>query len=61
MENFDMLFTEVNHISTAQRNIEQVQEQLKNQLDLSGAAMDQYSAEQRMIAQQVKANGQAVA
>jgi hypothetical protein len=30
-------------------------------MDIRGAAMDQYSQEQHMIAQQVKANGQAVA
>jgi len=38
-----------------------VQQQLKTQLDIRGAAIDQYSQEQHMIAQQVKANGQAVA
>lgn len=54
MQQFDLLFTQVNNISV-------VQQQLKTQMDIRGAAMDQYSAEQHMIAQQVKANGQAVA
>jgi hypothetical protein len=30
-------------------------------MDIRGAAMDQYSAEQHMIAKQVKANGVAMA
>ena len=34
---------------------------MKAQMDIRGAAMDNYSAEQHMIAQQVKANGAAVA
>jgi hypothetical protein len=34
---------------------------MKVQMDIRGAAMDNYSAEQHMIAQQVKANGAAVA
>jgi hypothetical protein len=54
MEHFDLLFTQLNDLSV-------VQQQLKSQLDIRGAAMDQYSQEQHMIAQQVKANGQAVA
>ena len=54
MENFDLLFSQVNEIGV-------VQQQMKSQMDIWGAAMDQYSAEQHMIAQQVKANGVAVA
>jgi len=54
MENFDLLFSQVNEIGV-------VQQQMKSQMDIRGAAMDQYSAEQHMIAQQVKANGAAVA
>lgn len=54
MKNFDLLFSQMNDIGV-------VQQQLKTQLDIRGAAMDQYSAEQHMIAQQVRANGQAVA
>jgi len=54
MENFDLLFSQMNDIGV-------VQQQLKTQMDIRGAAMDQYSTEQRMIGQQVKANGAAVA
>jgi hypothetical protein len=54
MENFDLLFSQMNELGV-------VQQQVKTQLDIRGAAMDQYSQEQHMIAQQVKANGQAVA
>jgi uncharacterized membrane protein YkoI len=38
-----------------------VQTQMKTQMDLRGAAMDQYSQEQHMIAQKIKANGAAIA
>jgi len=54
MEQFDLLFTRVNDIG-------ELQQQMKAQMDIRGAAMDNYSAEQHMIAQQVKANGAAVA
>jgi len=54
MENFDLLFSQVNEIGV-------VQQQMKSQMDIRGAAMDQYLAEQHMITQQVKANGAAVA
>jgi hypothetical protein len=54
MGNFDLLFSQINDMSM-------VQQSLKAQMDLSSAAVDKYSAEQQMIAQQVKANGQAVA
>ena len=54
MEQFDLLFTRVN-------DIRELQQQMKAQMDIRGAAMDNYSAEQHMIAQQVKANGAAVA
>ena len=54
MENFDLLFSQVNEIGV-------VQQQMKSQMDIRGAAMDQYSAEQYIIAQQVKANGAVVA
>ena len=49
MENFDLLFSQVNEIGL-------VQQQMKSQMVIRGAAMDQYTAEQHMIAQQVKAN-----
>lgn len=54
MEQFDLLFTRVNDIG-------EVQQQMKTQMDIRGQAMDNYSAEQHMITQQVKANGAAVA
>ena len=54
MEHFDLLFTRVNDIG-------EVQQQMKQQMDIRGAAMDAYSAEQHLIAQQVKANGAVVA
>lgn len=54
MTNFDLLFNQVTEINTVQR-------QMKTQMDIRAAAMDQYSQEQHLIAQQVKANGQAVA
>ena len=54
MEHFDLLFIRVNDIG-------EVQQQMKAQMDIRGEAMDNYSAEQHMIAQQVKANGAAVA
>ena len=44
MEHFDLLFTRVNDIG-------ELQQQMKAQMDIRGAAMDNYSAEQHMIAQ----------
>jgi hypothetical protein len=38
-----------------------MQAQMKTQMDLRGAAMDQYSQEQHLIAQQIQANGAAIA
>lgn len=54
MEQFDLLFRRVNDIG-------KVQQQMKTQMDIKGAAMDHYTTEQHMIAQQVKANGAAAA
>jgi hypothetical protein len=54
LEHLDLLFSRMNDIG-------EVQQQLKAQMDIRGAAMDNYSAEQHMIAQQVQANGSAVA
>ena len=54
MEQFVLLFTRVIDIG-------ELQQQMKAQMDIRGAAMDNYSTEQHMIAQQVKANGAAVA
>jgi len=54
MEHLDLLFSRVDDIGT-------VQQQMKAQMDIRGAAMDSYSEQQQLIAQQVKANGAAVA
>lgn len=54
MEQFDLLFTRVDDIGA-------VQQQMKAQMDIRVAAMDTYMAEQHLIAQQVQANGAAVA
>jgi hypothetical protein len=54
MEHFDLLFTQVNDIG-------EVQQQMKTQMDIGGQALDHYTAEQHLIAQQVKANGAAIA
>ena len=54
MEHFDLLFIRVNDIG-------EVQQQMKTQMDIRAQAMDHYIAEQHLIAQQVKANGAAVA
>ena len=43
MDQFDLLFSRVNDIG-------EVQQQMKAQMDIKGAAMDNYSAEQHMIA-----------
>jgi len=44
MEQFDLLFTRVNDIG-------ETQQQMKQQMDIRGAAMDEYTAEQHLIAQ----------
>ena len=44
MENFDLLFSQVNEIGV-------VQQQMKSQMDIRGAAMDQHSAKECIIAQ----------
>jgi hypothetical protein len=51
-KNFDTLFSQ-NELST-------VQKQMKAQMDLRDAAMDEYSKEQQTISQQVLANGAAI-
>jgi hypothetical protein len=53
MEHLDLLFSRVDDIGT-------VQQQMKAQMDIRGAAMDSYAQQQQLIAQQVKANGAAV-
>ncbi|WVZ98670.1 hypothetical protein U9M48_044077 [Paspalum notatum var. saurae] len=54
MENFDLLFSRVNDIGINQQ-------QLRAQIDFNARTVDQYAQEQKLIAQQVKATGQAVA
>jgi len=44
MEQFDLLFTRVNDIG-------ETQQQMKQQMDIRGAEMDEYTAEQHLIAQ----------
>ena len=44
MEHFDLLFTRVNDIG-------ETQQQMKQQMDIRGAEMDEYTAEQHLIAQ----------
>ncbi|WVZ78969.1 hypothetical protein U9M48_026604 [Paspalum notatum var. saurae] len=53
MENFDLLFSQVNDIGINQQ-------QLRAQIDFNARTVDQYAQEQKLIAQQVKATGQAV-
>ena len=54
MDQFDLLVTRVNEIGATQT-------QMKQQMDIQAAAMDEYTSEQHLIAQQVLANGAAVA
>jgi hypothetical protein len=54
MEHFDMLFTRVNDIG-------EIQQDMKKQLNDNSAKVDNCTAEQKFIAQQVRAKGQAVA
>ena len=54
MDQFDLLVTRVNEIGATQT-------QMKQQMDIRAAAMDEYTSEQHLIAQQVRANGAAVA
>jgi len=53
MDNFDLLFTRMNDIGI-------IQQDLKNQLTANNLMIDNCTKEQQFIAQQVKANGQAV-
>jgi hypothetical protein len=54
MDNFDLLFTQMNDIGI-------IQQDLKNQLTANNQKIDGCTKEQQFIAQQVKANGQVVA
>ena len=54
MDNFDLLFTRMNDIGI-------IQQDLKNQLTANNLMIDNCTKEQQFIAQQVKANGQAIA
>lgn len=52
-KNLDVMFTQIEDMHT-------VQKQMKAQMDLRDAAMDEYNQEQHTIAQQVLANGAAI-
>jgi hypothetical protein len=54
MENFDLLYARMNDIGI-------IQQDLKNQLSANSLKIDKCTTEQQFIAQQVQANGQAVA
>jgi hypothetical protein len=43
------------------KDIPTVQQQMKAQMDLRSAAMDEYAEEQHIIDKQVQANGEAIA
>jgi hypothetical protein len=54
MENLDLLFTSLNDMGT-------IQQEVKQQLANTTRKVEQCTAEQKIITEQVKANGQAVA
>jgi len=53
-KNLDVMFHQITEMHS-------VQKQMKAQLDLTAAAMDEYTNEQHLISQQVQANGEAIA
>jgi len=53
-KNLDVMFHQITEMHS-------VQKQMKAQLDLTAAAMDEYTHEQHLISQQVQANGEAIA
>jgi len=53
-KNLDVMFSQISEMHD-------VQKKMKAQMDLTAAAMDDYSTEQHLIAQQVHANGEAIA
>jgi len=53
-KNLDVMFHQITEMHS-------VQKQMKAQLDLTAAAMDEYTQEQHLISQQVQANGEAIA
>ena len=52
-KNLDVMFSQINEMHTTQK-------QMKAQMDLRSAAMDEYAQEQHIIAQQVQHNGEAI-
>lgn len=54
MENFNLMFTRMNDLSL-------IQQEVKKQLQETNQKVDQCTAEQHLIVQQVRANEQAVA
>lgn len=54
MENFDLLYARINDMGITQQ-------ELKTQIQLNNTKVEQCSKDQKFIAQQVQANGQAVA
>jgi len=53
-KNLDVMFSQINEMHTTQK-------QMKAQMDLRSAAMDEYAQEQHNIAQQIQHNGEAIA
>ena len=53
-KNLELMFQQINEMHT-------VQKQMKAQMDLRSAVMDEYAEEQHIIAKQVHANGEAIA
>jgi hypothetical protein len=54
MENFDLLFARLNDIGV-------IQQDLRTQLEANNQRVDNFAADQKLIAEQVKSNGHAVA
>ena len=54
MDHFDLLFNRMTDMGI-------VQQEMKTQIELNNAKVDKCSADQQFIAEQVRANGQAVA
>ena len=54
MDHFDLLFNRMTDMGI-------VQQEMKTQIELNNAKVDKCSADQQSIAEQVRANGQAVA
>lgn len=61
MDQFDLLVTRVEALGLQQTQLNDQQAQMREQMNIKDAAMDAYTKEQQLIAQQVRANGAAVA